>query len=354
MPLSYRPNLEYVVERHGLLWTRRLPHGILATIEPEEAPLAEVSMAACEAAPDIDAMIDIREEGLRKRRDLRDDSIPVARVSLGSDAFPGYLGAQVSFGGGGGWSKPLLTDWSSLDTLCFDENSVWIRWQRQACKRFVQRAEGRFGLYETETIDALNLAAMLRGPTQALLDIYEHPQELRRLMAFGVDFNIRFIEMQREILGPAMFYGAGMFNSHCVWLPRRAVWLSVDNYSLCRPEVFVRFGHEFLQQLVDHFGGGWLHLHAVGLYLLPEVLKLRRLLGISIQEDPGQDRPFERLDEIRAITGSLPLEIWCHQDELLAGIRSRTLPGGILYRVNQVKTVDEANGIMAQVREYEV
>lgn len=352
MTLLYKPNLEQAVERHRLLWTGRIPHGILATIEPEEAPLGQVATAACRFAPDLEVMMTVWEDWLGRRRELRDDSIPVARVSFGSNAFGGYLGAEVVFGEGGGWSKPLLTDWSLLETLRFDENNEWIRRQPEACRYFVQRAAGRFAVCETEIIDALNLADLLRGTTQALLDIDDHLQELRRLMAFGVGFNARLIEMQREILGPAVYYGGGVFSLHYIWLPGQAVWLSVDAYTICRPQVFTYFGREFLQELIDHFGGGWLHLHANGLHLLPEVVKLERLLGISICEDPGQPHPFERLDEIQAITGSLPLEIWCHKDELLAGIRSRTLPGGILYRVDQVQAVHEGNVIMEQVRAY--
>jgi hypothetical protein len=167
-----------------------------------------------------------------------------------------------------------------------------------------------------------------------------------------VDFNIRLLEMQRDIFGPSVYYDDGVFIQHCSWLPGRTVWLSVDAYSLCSPQVYAGIGREYQQQLIDHFGGGWLHLHALGVYLLPELVKLKRLLGISILDDPGQPRPFEQLQQIQAATGALPLEIWCHKDELLAGIRAGTLPGGILYRVDQVKTVDEGNAVAAQAREY--
>jgi hypothetical protein len=58
------------------------------------------------------------------------------------------------------------------------------------------------------------------------------------------------------------------------------------------------------------------------------------------------------LREIRARTGDMPLEIWCHADELAAGMRERTLPGNTLYRVDEVQTVHEANQLMEQVWAY--
>jgi hypothetical protein len=352
MTLLYKPNLEQAVERHRLLWTRRFGQGILATIEAERAPLGQLASTVARFAPDLEAMMAVWEERLARRRQLLDDSFPVSRVSYGSNAFGGYLGADVVFSEGGGWSHPLLEEWSALGDLGYDENNEWIRLQEETCRFFAERAAGRFAVCETEVIDALNLADLLRGTDRALLDIYDHPTELRQLMALGVTFNAQLIEMQRRLLGPSVHYGGGVFSLHYIWLPGEAIWLSVDAYGMCRPRVFAEFGREYVQQLVDHFGGGWLHLHANALHLLPEALKLKRLLGISICEDPGQARPFERLDEIRAITGDMPLEVWCHKDELLRGMRSGTLAGGILYRVDEVQTVEEGNTLMEEIRAY--
>lgn len=354
MSMCYKANLDQAVERQRLLWTRNLPHGILATVEPEEAPLGQIATAACRMAPDVEAILDTWDFWLSRRRELADDSMPVARVSFGSNAFGGFLGAKVMFGDGGGWSYPLLDDWAKLEALRFDDQNEWIGRQRDACLYFVGKASGRFAVCESETIDALNLADVLRGTSQAMLDIYDYPEELRRLMTFGVDFNARLIQMQRAVLGPAASYCGGSFLLHYVWIPGPGVWLSVDSYCLCRAQVFARFGREFLQALIDRFGSGWLHLHAGGLHLLPELLKLRGLWGISICDDPGVPRPFERLPEIRAAAKEMPLEIWCHKDELLAGMRDRTLPGNILYRVDQVQSVREANALMELVREYPV
>lgn len=351
--MEYKRNLEQAVDRQCKLWRRELRRGILATIEPEEAPLSEAATEAARAAPDLAAMLAAWDYWLSRRRDLQDDSMPVARVSFGSNAFGGFLGAEVVFGEGGGWSRPLLDDWSKLDALRYDPDAPWLRRQQEACRYFLQHYGERFALCESETIDGLNFTDVLRGTDRAMLDIYDYPEELHRLMSFGVDFNAQLIRMQRQILGQAASYRGGVFLLHYVWIPGPGIWLSVDSYTLCRAQVFERFGRAYIQALIDRFGSGWLHVHARGIHLLPALLKLRSLWGISICDDPGEPRPFEQLPEIIARAGGMPLEIWCHADELRAGMRDGTLPGGVLYRVDQVQSVREANLLMGRVRDYQ-
>lgn len=347
--LAYRPDALAVVDRHRRLWTGKMRRGILARIDPEDLPFVD----HLAAIPDVPRMVEAWEHNFRLHAAVRDDFLPVAKVSFGSAAFGGFLGAEVLFKGGAGWARPILEDYGQVDRLRWNPENPWIQRQLEACREFLRAARGKFALMETETIDALNFAENVRG-TAAYTDIYEHPGELRRLMDFACDFNIRLIEAQRRILAPASRYQEGMFFAHRIWLPGRPVWLSVDAYALCSPKTFEEFGRPWLQRIVDHFGSGWLHVHAAGVYLLPALVRLRRLWGIQFSEDPGHPRPFERLEEIRAITGDLPLMVECTGPELERGLVEGTLPGGVMYCVLEgVASVREANRLMERVRAYQ-
>jgi hypothetical protein len=346
--LAYKPALAEVVDRHRRLWTRRLPDGILARIDPAGLPFID-PLSLC---PDIEAMAAAWDHNYRVRAPVEDDLLPVARVSFGSAAFGAYLGAEVTFRGGAGWSRPILDSYDQLDRLHFDFQNEWIQRQQAACRAFVRVAQGKFALCETESMEGLNLAELLRG-SAAYTDIYDHPQQLHDLLALGSQFNLRFTGMQREILAPCLLYQEGIFSMFRLWLPGRAAWLSVDAYGLCSPEVFRRFGAPYLKQTIDHFGGGWLHLHSAALYLLPEMVKLPGLLGIGIYDDPQAPRGFEQLAEIRRTTADIPLQIDCQAAELESGLAARSLLGGIMYMVKQgVETIAQANRLMEKVRAY--
>jgi len=244
--LAYKPGLPDVVDRHRRLWAREMPDAILAAIFPAELPYID-PLGVC---PDIQSMAEAWDHNYRVRQQVQDDLLPVARVSFGSAAFGAYLGAPVTFHGWGGWSKPILESYDQIESLLFDTEAEWIQRQEKACRHFVERGRGKFGVCETEPIDALNLAELLRG-SRVYSDLYDRPFELHRLLDFACDFNIRFIEFQREILRPCLFYQEGIFSLFRIWLPGQAVWISVDAYGNCSPRIFREFGATYIQSTMD-------------------------------------------------------------------------------------------------------
>lgn len=346
--LEYKPGLAEVVERHRRLWSRRLPDGILARLDPAELPFID-PLSSC---PDVKAMAAAWDHNYRVRRHVEDDLLPVARVSFGSAAYGAFLGADVVFKQGAGWSRPLLANYRQLDRLEFDEQNEWIQRQQAACRYFVQAARGKFAVCETEQMDGLNLVELLRG-SAVYTDLYDYPQELHRLLDFAARFNIRLTGMQRNILAPGLLYEDGLFSIFRIWLPGQAVWVSVDAYALCSAGVFRDFGAPYLQRVIDHFGGGWLHLHSSAIRLLPELVKLKGLLGIGICDDPNAPAGFDLLPQIRQVTGDMPLQIDCLVEELEQGLARRQLPGGVMYMVKQgIETVAQANRLMEKIRAY--
>lgn len=346
--MEYKPDIGSVVERHRLLWNRKLPNGILAKIDVYNQDFPNYADDLLRHCPDIEKMFADWDAYLNFYKDVKDDAFPVARASFGSYAFGAFLGAKITFTESGGWAEPLPDDWTMLEDLRFEEDNCWIRKQKELVAYFVKHGKGKFAIAPTETIDALNFAENLRGP-QVYMDIYDYPEKIKQLMEFGLEFNIKLIELQRSIIGT---YKGGVFDLFYTWLPGRAVWLSVDAYAQCLPHVFVDMGYSYIQRLIDHFGNGWLHIHSNGISLLPELVKLKGLMGIGVYDDPGQLRGFERLREIRSITKDIPLQINCSSEELEKGIRDGTLPGGIMYWVKGVDSVEYANELMDRVRSY--
>ena len=346
--LEYKPALQEVVGRHRRLWGREMRRQVLAEIRPAELLLKD-PLAPC---PHIPGMVEAWDHNYRTRLPVQDDSLPVARVSFGSAAFAAYLGAEVIFDGSGGWCKPFLKTYDQLDHLQFDPRNEWILRQQEACRCFEQASRGKFAVCETEPIDGLNLVEALRG-SAVYTDVFDYPSETHRLLDFSVEFNIRLLEMQRKIIAPSLYYEGGLFSMFRIWLPGDAIWMSVDAYGNCSPRVYREFGTRYLQRAIDHFGGGWIHIHSFAIHLIPDLIKLKGVLGLGIYDDPNAKRGFPLLPEIRRLTGDLPLQVDCTGPELDEGLKNKTLPGGVMYVIKEgVRTVAEANKLMERVRDY--
>jgi len=359
--MQYKLDFKEVMERYRTLEKGEMKNRILARVHG----FNENWIYPLIYCPDMEKMFFAWDNNLRFFQALEDDSIPVARPTYGSNMYGGFFGARVKFSSGyGGWSEAILDEWSKLDRLKFDEENYWIQKIKKSCDYFAKGCKDKFGLALIETIDALNFAVTLRGATRAYLDLYLYPDELCKLMDFALDFNIRLIEMQREIINTHTDW---VFTLDGHWFSDRPVWLSVDAYASCSSDTYQKFGLNWTQKLIDHFGGGWMHLHTRGLHLLPEVVKLKNLVGIQIADDPNQPGAFDSLDRIRRITGDLPLNISCGFEEFMTGLENHTLPGGVIYDVMDHTTpkhnedqnamrirlpISRVNKLMDKVREY--
>ena len=347
---SYKPDIVRTVERHRSFWSRQMPNEILvAVMAVDELPFIDPS----QQCPDLNDMYHAWETNYNARRDIPDDHIPVGRVSFGSAAFGAFLGADISFDYGIGWSHPFLENYEQVSQLHFDPETEWIQNQKEACAYFVKRAAGKFPLCETEVLDGLNLVEALRG-SRTYLDVYDYPEDVHRLLAFSTRFNIQMLDMQREILAPNLYYEDGIFSMFRIWLPGKAPWMSVDAYGNCSPAIFREFGAPYLQDFIDAYGGGWIHMHAHALHLLPEVTRLNKLVGIGICDDPNVPRGFEKIHEIRELTGDIPIQIDCLAEELEKAASNAALPGNVMYMVTGgVKTIEQANRLVDRVKCYQ-
>ena len=268
---------------------------------------------------------------------------------LGSYITGGFFGARVIWGTGGAYSDKLVKDINNFNKyLKFSEDNEYYNLQLTYVKYLAEKSKSKFGFTEMLAIDGLNFLDCLRG-ADAYIDIIEFPEKVIKLMDIGSEFNIKFIKKQRALIEP---FNNGRFNFYQIWTPGETIFLSVDAYGHCRPEVFEKFGRKYVQNLIDEFNGGWLHVHSDAVRLLPNYVKLNNLVAIGLEDWIKPPRIIEIIDEVKAITQDIPLMVNINKDEIMQKILSKTLPGNILYWVNNVDNIEEANRISDICKKY--
>ena len=143
--------------------------------------------------------------GLQQRGQVQDDWLPAVYSILdaGESMVGGMFGSPMRFlhrlrGATFSKSEPVVPDYSKLNSISFSLDNGWVKRFLSIQDYFKEHTGGRFAQHPCLTMDALNFAVEMREATQAYIDLYEHPHELRKLMEIGLDFNIRFQEAQME------------------------------------------------------------------------------------------------------------------------------------------------------------
>ena len=375
------PITRAAVDRWVAFWRRQMPGQILAMVGAKQPPPQPSKWEAYVKEKKLETerlgdkpplfenlerlleMYEVRLSEPRRKRLVHSDGVgfPIfgPTVHFGEGVYGAFFGGKVKFSSSDtkteSVAEPVITDWSQLGSLHFDEDNVWVQRVLDMLRWFVERSRNRFGFSPYCTIDGLNFAVVMRGATNAFMDVMDHEKELRRLFDLGYETNVRYWDLQREIIEETN--KAVIQHDKYVELcgAHAKPGLSVDAYGLCAPEVYERIGLEYTQKLIDYYGGGYLHVHSLGHHLIPGVGKLRGLTQLDVGEDPYCDRAFPKIKWAREQTGDTPLTVRCTLEEFTTGLRDKSLPGGVAYYVQEAcDSVDEANRLVDKVRSYRV
>jgi hypothetical protein len=251
-------------------------------------------------------------------------------------------------------ADPVLRDYGELPSLNLDFDTPWARQFLSIPAYFTERAAGRFAQHSFLTMDALNFAVELCGTTKAYEDLHLHPDDLRAVMEFGLEFNIRVQELMMLDIPP---YQNGHFVFLGDWVPGPpAVSLSVDAHVMCSVGHYVEFGFDYNRRLIERFGAGLMHFHCNRAALAAEVAKLPNLRLFQFGGDSRDPVPeIDRLPDMRRAVGDIPIQISCPLESFLQRLGDRTLMPNVWYRVRSTGSglaADEANRLAEKVRDY--
>jgi len=366
-----KKNLREVMDRWLRLVRREMPHEILLSVSLPRSPAAQAEFEGrdqtwkerdCLCNSDAEWVVRQCQLNAETTNAIEDDTLPSAspHVHFGESVYSGLLGGKIRYIGSASHTcsgaEPLLPTWDALDKLRLDDDSPVLKQVLKILELAACRSGKEFFLGHFILIDALNLAVELRGTTQAYTDLFAFPDELRRLMEFGIELNEWFLRHQERVIGPHNRAVSGGHPLTGRGPMQGTVSESVDAYTLCHPRTYVDFGLDYQSRLLQRIGGAMMHMHGTAVFdLLPHVAKLKGLLAVQVGNDlhGGESFPLlPRLREARSLAGDVPLDrLRLSAEEFELGIRARLLVGNAHYVV-PCESPDQARRYIEMARNY--
>ncbi len=364
------------MDRNVAFWERRMSDQILASFDAEgDVTLSAVLMMDGKVSEEYPALYDdvprmlrdfeagITHEELRGNDGIWDDDIRIPQawpeLQFGN-GMPGALfGAKVITTSTGDhtytFNEPVVTDWAQARGLRFDPANIWVKRIDEALRYFVACGAKEFAVRPFPVIEGTDFLVSMRGTTQAFLDVMDDPPGMRPLYQLGYETGAAWFESKRAIVKE--------HNERVFCHPRFSALapihsvpnLDMDADALCSPANFENLVLEYKQKMISHFHGGCFYIHALGSFIVPIAAHLRELTSLWLFDDPNCTPYFDRRAEMRAVTGDIPLDMYCTFNGFVEALEKRTLPGGAKYNVfmGGVKaSVAEINAIMEKVRAY--
>ncbi len=237
---------------------------------------------------DREAYLESRVEGQaaywQARRELQDDLFPTLCPHYGIAEHTAFLGGEVVFEETTSYNLPALTAWADAPLLHLDENHPWLRMVVDGIRYYRERHGDRFFTRLRGADGISDIANVLRG-NALFLDVYDHPEELQKLLAFCVKAARFTLEKQKEVAEPV---GNGFINGFDIWMPRNSIGhISEDASCMLSCEQFEEQFLPHLKALCRGYDHVLLHVHSLGKKNLPQFASIPEITMLDLTSDPG-------------------------------------------------------------------
>lgn len=276
---------------------------------------------------------------------------------FGGEALPGTslmvgycfgYGAPLHYSQQTVWQDPIIADWSTPPALDLREDD-WAWQQMQAVvRRCGEVSRGKWMTGWPNVQQPNDHLPLLRGTQNFLLDLLDHPQEIKRALRRLVDNYCAMYDRISDLL-PWQEGSSGWLS---LWHPgRRSLTLQSDVSCMLSPALFEEFVAPELEELCDWLDGASYHLDGPGaLQHLDRLLALPRLH--AIQWTPGSGAPggLAWLDLFRRIqAGGKGVIAFLGYDEVETALRELRPEG--LYIMTSAPSPDAAEQLLERAVE---
>lgn len=278
----------------ALWWAGKLERPMMGQVlhgrdpgRPEpRAPLLSQSTCAALSIPAED-LIDRIDYELSQNVYLG-DAFPCFNLDcFGPGVAAAFLGAELDNSTGRVWFHPKkLLPVGELH-FTYDPDNVWLRRIIEICEKGVERWQGRVMLGMPDLGGAMDILSTFRPGENLLLDLYDEPDEVARLVGEIDALWHRFYRRIEEALRPV---SPGYTDWTGLFSPTPSYVLQDDFTYMISPEMFARFARPALVTDCDRLDHTIYHFDGVGqLSHLDQVLSIGKL--DAVQWVPGDGKP---------------------------------------------------------------
>ncbi|MEW5719335.1 MAG: hypothetical protein AB1817_11950 [Chloroflexota bacterium] len=233
-----------------------------------------------------DQVLDFYQERLEAKH-FYGDAFPKWKLTFGPGIAAGFLGARVNPTPDTVWFDPVEQVNIENLHLTYSADNPWWQRVRALTHRAVERWGNRVCIAHTDIGGNFDILASFCTSQQLLLDLYDHPADVARLIGEITRAWIRYYDELDTIIGAGK---RGTTPWAPIWSPGRCYMLQSDFSYMISPEMFERFVLPDLSACCDVLDHAFYHMDGKGqIRHLDLLLSLKRLHGI--QWIPGDGAP---------------------------------------------------------------
>jgi hypothetical protein len=286
------------IERYRAFWRRDAVERPLVGFSFKSwFPLQEFAASAAWQAydhltPDMvqpDAFLDDQERLLREGEIIHDDILRGASPSQAVPWLDAMLGARLRILPGSILGEEMKLSWDQALQAALDTHNPWYASYMACIDALVARAAGRFPVSHGTLIGPSDLAAVLRGHSESIVDLLFEPDQAARLLR-------RMASIFRQITEAAWqripLYRGGYFDAqYALWAPGPIIRMQEDASGLYSPKLYREILQPIDRELASHFACAFIHLHSTSMFILDAFLEIEQIRCYEVNYEKQSGGP---------------------------------------------------------------
>lgn len=243
--------------------------------------------------------IEDQERLLREGEVIDDDILRGACPSQAVQWLPPMLGTPLRILEESTLAPDLNLSWEEVEHLSLDRENAWFQKYLEFIRVLVKASSGRYPISHGTMSGPSDLAAILRGHNNMVLDFYDAPERLKELL-------YRIQEIFREILEAQwsitpLFHGGYFDAQYQLWAPGPIVRMQEDATGLFSPEFYCRLLQPIDREWARHYPCSFIHLHSTSMFLLDAMLEVEEIRAFQVNRDVSGPPLEEMIPSYRMI-----------------------------------------------------
>ncbi len=242
-------------------------------------PLYELSIPA-------EDVVDHWDWGL-SRQEYMGDAFPSVWPNFGPGVLAAFMGARHEVADWTVWFHPAEPQELADLHFSYDPDNVWVRRIKDVCRAAMERWEGMVLVGMTDLGGTLDVLSTFRPADELLLDLYDHPDEVKRATW---EIHQAWWQAYDDITSALQPVNPGHASWACIYSQKTSFMLQCDFAYMIGPEMFDEFVKPEFAATCERMGNAFYHLDGVGqLPHLASMLKIDALKGIQWVPGTGHD-----------------------------------------------------------------
>ncbi len=286
---------------------------------------------------------------MERCREVPDDFIkgvcPISAIPW----LEGMLGCTLQRSGQSVWAVERMASWEEVADLRLSEDAPWFKKYIEFVRVLTAEAAGEYPVGVPILRGVADIMGVLRGHTEAIMDLLESPREASALAARAADAFIALTKEHHKATVP--FHGGHFIEVYSMWAPGPLARFQEDASAVYSPTLYRDIVLENDQKIARAFPYSLIHLHSSSLFLLDEFLSIKEIGVFQINRDVGEmglPELIPYLKRIQAAGRRIFLRGPLAKDDLEL-VAKNLSPTGLMVQ-SVVATTDEARFLSAEAK----